>query len=354
MDPIPENVAARREAEDKPGASELRFRRYFELGLIGMAITSPSKGILEVNDEICRILGYGRDELLKMTWPEITHPEDVAADVINFARVMSGEVDGYAIDKRWIRKDGRIIDTTISVKCVRSEDGSVDYFVALLDDITERKQAEGALRESEERLDLALRASNIGIWENHMPTGDLLSSRVELINILEPLGYLPSEITHRHTAMMELVHPEHRERVEREAQAYLADGKGDFEIEHPMRHKDGSYRCVLCRGIVLRDAAGTPRRFTGTLLDITERKQKALRQQALAAAALKINASLSVAGPLNAIMQLLTDQARQIIGAHVAVSGVTRREGLSQSMVLVSLSEEYRQSAEHAEPFSGV
>src|SRR4030095_12436504 len=122
-----------------------------------------TKGILEVNDEICRILGYGRAELLKMTWAGITHPQDVPPDVVNFNRVMSGEIDGYQIDKRWIRKDGRIIDTTISVKCVRSEDGSVDYFVALLDDITERKQAEGALRLANERLALALRASNIGI-----------------------------------------------------------------------------------------------------------------------------------------------------------------------------------------------
>lgn len=123
-------------------ASEDRFRRYFELGLIGMAITSPGKGILEVNDELCRILGYERPELLQKTWAELTHPDDLAADVAQFHRVLAGEFDGYALDKRWIRKDGQVIDSIMAAKCQRLPDGSVDYFVGLVQDITERKRAE--------------------------------------------------------------------------------------------------------------------------------------------------------------------------------------------------------------------
>ncbi|MEH2035713.1 PAS domain S-box protein [Nostoc sp.] len=140
--------------------SEERFRSYFELGLIGMAITSPTKGCLEVNDDICEILGYERHELLQMNWAEITHPDDLAADLAQFNLVVAGEIDAYSLDKRWICKDGRVIDSTISVKCVRREDGSVDYFMALLQDITEakrvevvRKQTAAALRESAEQLE---------------------------------------------------------------------------------------------------------------------------------------------------------------------------------------------------------
>lgn len=143
------DVTERREAEEKLIESEKRFRSYFELGLIGMAITSPTKGCLAVNDEICKILGYERDELLVKNWAEMTHPDDLAADAAEFDRVMRGEIDGYKLDKRWIRKDGRIVDTMISVKVLRRADDSVDYFVALLEDITERKRAEEALRESE-------------------------------------------------------------------------------------------------------------------------------------------------------------------------------------------------------------
>ena len=139
------NLTEQKEFEEALLASEERFRGYFEMGLIGMAITSPAKGCLEVNDELCRILGYGRSELLKLTWAELTHPDDVAADVANFQRVLAGEMNGYSMDKRWIRKDRTVIHTSISVRCVRGRDGSVDYFLALLQDITARKDAEEAL-----------------------------------------------------------------------------------------------------------------------------------------------------------------------------------------------------------------
>lgn len=129
------------------------FRSFSELGLIGMAITSPTKGIIEVNAQICKILGYERGELLQKTWSELTHPDDLAADIAQFNRVMAGEIDSYTIDKRWIRKDGQIIDATISVRALRRADGSVDYFVALLQDVTERKLAEEALRRARDELE---------------------------------------------------------------------------------------------------------------------------------------------------------------------------------------------------------
>jgi PAS domain-containing protein len=80
------SIARQRRSEEALRKSEARFRSYFELGLIGMAMTSPTKGILEINDELCRILGYERNELLKKTWTEMTHPDDLAADVAQFNR----------------------------------------------------------------------------------------------------------------------------------------------------------------------------------------------------------------------------------------------------------------------------
>ncbi len=142
-------------------ASEERFRRYFELGLIGMAITSPAQGCLEVNDELCTILGYERHELLRMTWAELTHPDDLAADAAQFQRVLAGAIDGYTMDKRWLRKDGQVIHSTISVKCLRLADGSVDYFVALLQDMTARKQLEVQLRETQKMEAMGVLAGGI-------------------------------------------------------------------------------------------------------------------------------------------------------------------------------------------------
>jgi len=152
----------RQRAEQALGASEERFRRYFELGLIGMAMTSPTKGILEVNDELCVMLGYERSELLKKTWAEMTHQDDLAADVTQFDRVTAGEIDGYTLDKRWIRKDGRVIDTIMSAKCLRRADGSVDYFVGLVQDITERKRSEEALRAAQAQLAHMARVTTMG------------------------------------------------------------------------------------------------------------------------------------------------------------------------------------------------
>ncbi|HEX7334768.1 MAG TPA: GAF domain-containing protein, partial [Pyrinomonadaceae bacterium] len=115
----------RQRASDVLSASENRFRRYFELGLIGMALTSPAKRFLEVNDELCRILGYKREELLEKSWAELTHPDDLADDVEQFNRVITGETDGYTLDKRWIRKDCQIINSIVSAKSVRLANGSV-------------------------------------------------------------------------------------------------------------------------------------------------------------------------------------------------------------------------------------
>lgn len=146
------DITERKNADHVLRESVLRFQRYFELGLVGLAITSPSRGWVEVNDAACRILGYSREELLQRRWSDLTHPDDLSRDESQFQRIMSGEIDEYTIDKRYIRKDGAIVYTTLAVKCVRTDSGAVNYFLALIQDITERKLAEAALAESEKQI----------------------------------------------------------------------------------------------------------------------------------------------------------------------------------------------------------
>ncbi len=128
--------------------SELRFRKYYELGLIGMATSSLEKGLVDFNDTLCNMFGYSRKEFGKLTWTELTHPDDLEADLAQFNRVLSGEIEGYSMEKRFFHKDGNIIYTELSVNALRKNDGSVDYFVALVHDITEYKQTEKALQRS--------------------------------------------------------------------------------------------------------------------------------------------------------------------------------------------------------------
>jgi PAS domain S-box-containing protein len=150
---VTRDITRRREAERLLRASELRFRSYFDLPLIGIAITSLAKGWEEVNDRCCAILGYTREELRNRTWADLTHPDDLAVDERQFRRVLANEIDTYSLEKRFVRRDGSVVVTDLSVACVRDASGVPAYFVALLQDITQRKQVELELGTYREHLE---------------------------------------------------------------------------------------------------------------------------------------------------------------------------------------------------------
>ena len=141
--------------EDSIREKEARFRGYFEHSQVGMAVTSPTKGWVEVNDQLQRMLGYTLDELRRLTWPELTHPDDIEADVQQFERMLAAEIDNYALDKRFIRKDGEIVYTNLTVACIRAETGDVRNVLASFQDITERKKMDDDLHERIKDLDEA-------------------------------------------------------------------------------------------------------------------------------------------------------------------------------------------------------
>ena len=127
--------------------SDSLVRQFYDLPFIGIAITSPkTKHWLKFNDRLCEILGYSRAEMATVSWVEMTHPDDLAANVVQFDRVMRGECEGYTLDKRFVRKDGTTVYTTLDVKCVRNADGSVAYMFATTQDISERKASEAKIQ----------------------------------------------------------------------------------------------------------------------------------------------------------------------------------------------------------------
>ena len=132
--------------------TEARFRSFFDHGPIGMAITSPGKGCEQVNAALCRILGYPTNVLMNKTWSELTHPDDLATDEAQFKRVLSGEIDNYSLEKRFIHGDGHIVDALIAVRALRHSDGTVAMISSSVQDISERKQVERQILASREML----------------------------------------------------------------------------------------------------------------------------------------------------------------------------------------------------------
>jgi PAS domain S-box-containing protein len=144
---ITEQVAAKRALAE----SEARLRATFENAAVGVAHVSSDLRWLRANKALCRILGWPMDEFLTKSLRDISHPDDLAVDLANVDEMRAGKIDSYGMDKRYLRKDGTIVWGRLTVGCVRRGDGSIDYFVAVIEDITARKRAEEELAKSEER-----------------------------------------------------------------------------------------------------------------------------------------------------------------------------------------------------------
>jgi len=146
---VTRDISDRKKTEEALYKSERLFRGYFELGLTGMSTTTPDKKWVHFNDRLCEILDYSREELQALTWDSITDPKNLEEETRHFEKLISGESDGYTMDKRYIRKDGSIAHVNISVSCLKNQKNEVEYLIAMIQDITERKKAEKALRKSE-------------------------------------------------------------------------------------------------------------------------------------------------------------------------------------------------------------
>jgi len=152
---VKQDITEAKQMEESIREKEARFRGYFEHSQVGMAVTSPTKGWVEANDQLQRMLGYNLDELREKTWAELTHPDDIEADAKQFERMLAGEVDNYTLDKRFIRKDGELVYTNLTVACIRDDTGDVLHVLASFQDITERKKMDHDLHERIEELDEA-------------------------------------------------------------------------------------------------------------------------------------------------------------------------------------------------------
>jgi PAS domain S-box-containing protein len=125
--------------------SEQRLRATFEHAAVGMAHVALDGRWIRVNQRLCDIVGYDRDELMRLTFQDITHPEDLESDLAQVRRVVAGEIHTYSMEKRYIRKDGALIWINLTVSLVRDVRNEPQYFIAVIENISQRKQAEQQL-----------------------------------------------------------------------------------------------------------------------------------------------------------------------------------------------------------------
>jgi diguanylate cyclase (GGDEF)-like protein/PAS domain S-box-containing protein len=131
--------------------SEERFYSAFEHAAIGMALVAPDGRWLKVNRALCELIGYAKDELLCKTFQDITHPDDLAADLAKLRQLLAREITTYQMEKRYFHRQGHVVWTLLSVSPVWDSDGAPLYLISQIQDITERKHAEQELRASEQR-----------------------------------------------------------------------------------------------------------------------------------------------------------------------------------------------------------
>jgi len=248
--------------------SEERFRTVFRQAAVGVAQTNTQTGALvRVNEKFGSVLGYSVDELQQMRFQDFTHPDDLDADLDLTRRLFAGEIQEFHLEKRYLHKDGHVVWADLTVSPMRTPGGAPEFHIAVMQDITARKQMEAALRNSEQRLrGILLR----------MPVGVCLVSQDGAIafrneRFLQICGY-GADIAPDVESWWRLAYPDPDRRAVARSEwraARQAAEHGDGSIppkEYVLTGRDGQMHTVEVSGVLLGDD------HLVTMVDLSQRK----------------------------------------------------------------------------------
>ncbi|MDB4950771.1 MAG: Chemotaxis protein methyltransferase CheR [Gemmatimonadetes bacterium] len=313
-----EDVTEAREAQAARRANEERFRATFEQAAVGIAHVALDGRWLRVNERLCRILGYGRDELLGMTYQQVTHPDDLAADVEMARRVEAGELSTYTLEKRYLRRDGSPVWISLTVSLAQPAQGEAPYFISVVEDIQARRAAEAAQRESEERFRTLADTAPVLVWMAgpdggreffNKPWIDFTGRRAD-----EEAG----------TAWAAGVHPDDRRRCRAVYGSSIA-ARRPFRMEYRLRRADGEHRWILDTGVPRFLPDGAFAGFVGSAIDITERREGEEQLRFLADAGSILASSLDYERTLQQVVRLAVPVLADYCVLDLVDGGTVRR-----------------------------
>lgn len=253
-----------------PQESEELFLEIFEHAAAGIAHVAPDGCCLRANRQLCRILGRTQEELVGQSFEDITHPDDLDVDRDHMRQLLAGKINTYSVEKRYARKDGSPVPVNTTISLVRRSSGQPKYFIAIIQDITERKRVEEALRESQQRLDLLLQRPDFGMWEENVQTRQVIYSH----QYAAMLGYSLDEIEPDEDSWQALLHPGDKGRVLNAWHALLAGKTPYYQSEYRLQAKNGEWKWVLSRAKICEwDRGGNPLRVLGTHLNVSGHKE---------------------------------------------------------------------------------
>ena len=254
------DITERKQMEAALRASEGRFHQMAQAAFEGIAVSVKGR-LVDVNEQLAEMLGYAPAELIDGDLLDLIAPE--ARERVR-QRIQSGTLEPAELDLR--RKDGSTFPVEVQVRSVLYRGERVR--ITAIRDITERKQAETLLRQSEERLRLALRAAGAGAWEWNAATNQAIWSDENY----RVLGLTPGSVEACYDNWLRCLHPEDRAEAERQVVDAMEQG-GELNIEFRVARPDGDIHWVNDVGQMLYDPAGKPIGMYGVQIDITERKQ---------------------------------------------------------------------------------
>ncbi len=263
------DISKRKLAEKALHESEAKFRQTFEFSPVGIVMVGLDKRFIGSNKAFSESLGYSPEELVGKTIADFTHPADILIGMDEMKAIARGDLAISQVQKRYLHKDGRTIWGEATISLIRNQNANPQYFLAIIQNISKRKQAEEKLKDSEERFHLAMRASNDGLFDWNLETNAIYYSP----GWKKMLGYADHELANDFSVWEKTTDPEDVKKSWALQQKLISKQIDRFVLEFKMKHKAGHWVDILSRAEAIFNDNGKAIRIVGTHSDITERKQ---------------------------------------------------------------------------------